>query len=341
MPSDNSQSQKNQDLNSPNTSTASDDLQVAGTSANNQSVLNPNTSANSDSTTSHTVQAISDQPPNEASKQPEEQIPLVTAPHAPKKYGGNKVIATIFGVVLLIAGVTAGVLLVQRQQELREQAASGQECSQSQSCVLLENPGNNSSYTAPKRISHIFITNQDSFRFDPPGSNNGCYDVKIEGDNLEWDKIATGSDCKDISNIQVWLTDQEISPTPTLTPTPTIPEEATPTPTLPPNATPTPTTPDISAKCSDVKAYDNLWNPLDLADLASLEPGDIVRFAVSGSASSGSFDKARFTINGSLKPEVTTKKPGTQEFYYQYTLPDGVSSFTIKGEIHHSNLGWL
>lgn len=110
-----------------------------------------------------------------------------------------------------------------------------------------------------------------------------------------------------------------------------------------PIATETPSSPPggntLSASCLNIKAYDTSWNQLTAADLANLQVGDIVRFAVKGSATSGTFNKARFTINNILRPEVTTTNPSdTQQFYDEYTIPDGVTTFTIGAEIHHATL---
>ncbi|KKQ26094.1 MAG: hypothetical protein US62_C0019G0021 [Candidatus Woesebacteria bacterium GW2011_GWA1_37_8] len=155
---------------------------------------------------------------------PTDVTTVVTSPHAPQKYGGRKVLATIFGVLLIVGGVAAGVLLVQRQQNISERAQT----------------------------------------------------------NVQYD-----------------------------------------------------------AQCSEVIVYDQDWNRLSLADLNGITSGSVVRFAVVGASSSGNFDKARFTINGTKTPEVTDKKPGTEEFYYQYILPEGVRSYTVKAEIHHTIWGWI
>ncbi|MFZ5932481.1 MAG: hypothetical protein ACOYT7_00105 [Patescibacteria group bacterium] len=104
-------------------------------------------------------------------------------------------------------------------------------------------------------------------------------------------------------------------------------------PSAPPGEGPT-------AQCLNVKAYDTSWNPLSPDDLAQLKAGDVVRFAVAGTTTGGSFDKARFKINGVQRPEVTQKKPGTEEFYDEYTIPEGITSFSIGAQIHHATLGW-
>jgi hypothetical protein len=96
-----------------------------------------------------------------------------------------------------------------------------------------------------------------------------------------------------------------------------------------------------TAICYNIKAYDVNWTQLTNTQLAMLKPGDIVRFTVEGQASSGNFIMARFTINGVRRPEVITLKPGTNEFYDEYTIPsDGTTSFTISGEVYHETLGW-
>ncbi|HEX6976937.1 MAG TPA: hypothetical protein VF185_01075 [Patescibacteria group bacterium] len=106
------------------------------------------------------------------------------------------------------------------------------------------------------------------------------------------------------------------------------------TPTNPPGST-APST----AQCQAVKAYDTNWNLLTTTQLSALKAGDKVRFTVTGTTTSGVFDKARFTINGTLRPEVTTTKPAaTQEFYDEYTIPVGVTSFTVTAQIHHAAL---
>lgn len=134
------------------------------------------------------------------------------------------------------------------------------------------------------------------------------------------------------------------TPTPTRTPTPTPTRTPTATPTRTPTATPTSTptiTPAPVAQCLNVKAFDTNWNQLSAAQLAQLKPDDTVRFTVAGQASSGSFTKARFTINGTLRSEVTAKRPNTNEFYDEYTLPDnGTRTFSISAQIFHESLGW-
>lgn len=139
-----------------------------------------------------------------------------------------------------------------------------------------------------------------------------------------------------------------------------IPLEGQPTPS------PTSSPGTGTAMCTDVKAYTvdgdpqvlSNWTQLSASDLAALDAGDEVYFTVLGSTNLGFFSKARFTINGVTRPEVTTTKPsgtsgsggldgpeGTDlivpEYYDVYIIPAGTTGFQIIGEVFHSQLGWL
>ena len=328
----------------PEQTSTSSELQHSFTGASDQPLSNPSLQSPVQDVVANptdTQQSIpTDSQQNDSfSDQPQA---VVTAPHAPKKYGGKKVIATIFGILLLVGGVAAGVILVQRQQQIAEKAASGKECQQSQDCVLLDNPGNSGSFTAPRPISYVKITAKDVHEYESGDTNDGCYHVVINGSFLSWNRVGEGPDCKDVSNVQVWMKEGEATPTSTPTPEPTEVPEETPTPTSKVTPTETPDTPtEVTAQCSDVKAYDEEWILLSSQDLSNLKKGDTVRFTVSGSTSSGTFDKARFTVNGTSLGETTKKKPGSNEFYVEYIVPAGVTTFTVKGEVHHSQLKWI
>jgi hypothetical protein len=109
------------------------------------------------------------------------------------------------------------------------------------------------------------------------------------------------------------------------------------TPTAPPV---TDTPPVISAVCQNIKAYNSSWAELTAAQLSALKTGNTVNFCVTGSASSGSFDKAKFTINGVVQAETTTKRPGGEDFCQSYTIPANTTSFGITAQINHVKLGW-
>ncbi len=106
----------------------------------------------------------------------------------------------------------------------------------------------------------------------------------------------------------------------------------------PPAGTP-PAGAALSAVCLDIKAYDTQGNPLTAQNLAGLSPGDIVRFAISGTTTSGTIDMARFTINGVLGQPTNLKIAGTNEFYTEYTVPPSVTQFSVKAELHHTDTG--
>lgn len=118
-------------------------------------------------------------------------------------------------------------------------------------------------------------------------------------------------------------------------------------PTIPPTSRPTvpptvsPTIPPTSAKCSGINIYTTNWVLLKPAAFSALSPRVQVYFCVNGVSTGGAFDKARFTINSTLRPDTTIKRPGTNDFCDLYTIPYGVVNFAVQGELHHTTLGWL
>lgn len=108
--------------------------------------------------------------------------------------------------------------------------------------------------------------------------------------------------------------------------------------TATPSASPLP----VTGSCSSTKIYTTGWTEITPAAFQGLTSGIQVYFCANGVASSGSiFNKARFTINGVLRPETTIVNPQTKGFCDLYTIPANTYSFKVQGEIHHATLGWL
>ncbi len=110
--------------------------------------------------------------------------------------------------------------------------------------------------------------------------------------------------------------------------------------TIVPCGTNPPTTTGPTAQCQNVKAYSSTWAPLTTAQMSALTSGTSINFCVTGVATAGNFDKAKFTINGVAQAETTTKRPGSEDFCQSYTIPAGVSAFTVSAQIHHVTLGY-
>ncbi len=92
--------------------------------------------------------------------------------------------------------------------------------------------------------------------------------------------------------------------------------------------------------CTTIKAYDPSWSALTSAQLSALSAGAQVNFCVSGSAPSGTFDKAQFTIKGVQQPETTTVRPSSTDFCQSYTILSTDTTVGVTAKIHHSTLGW-
>ncbi len=92
-------------------------------------------------------------------------------------------------------------------------------------------------------------------------------------------------------------------------------------------------------QCLNVKAYDDAWVLLSSDLLSALEPESIVNFCVAGSTDSGTFDKAQFKINATLKAETTTHRPGSTDFCQSYAIAPTDTTIEVKAKIHHATLG--
>ena len=323
-------------------------------------------------------------PPDAGSAAPNFDIPPVITPGQPnKKFGGKRVIATILGLLVLVGGLGAGVILVRQQQDIREKAAGTcyQDCladgntpsecraacptttctpGQSKNCTTGEScpgkqycsssnqwgpcldiadncPAGPTARPAPTSPPPTATPNTCALSQRDPNSQGycdrsapntaDCTDAK-EGDDCSIRSSCGGGTGKCVvinqggANSECQCQKGAAPPPPTKTPTPP-----------PPPGEPT-------AQCLNIKAFDADWTELTSAQLAQLKVGDTVRFTVAGQASSGSFDKARFKINSVQRPEVTGKRPGTDEYYDEYTIPAGITTFTINAQIHHATLGW-
>ena len=126
-------------------------------------------------------------------------------------------------------------------------------------------------------------------------------------------------------------------PEATPSPTPTLTTSRYSTPGSP-DTTSSPTTVSVTPQANPIKAYDLNWNLLSAAQLKTLRPGDKVRFTASGTPADD-IDKTKFKINDEPETaEITQKKPGTDEFWYEYTIPTGTINFRVTVKLHSLSL---
>ena len=278
--------------------------------------------------------------------------PIVTTGGKPKGKVSKKVIATILGILFLVGGVSAGVILVQQQQEIREEAAeSVHAClAESQSyCIgnYLSNDCWCGDVSGPSNADYWCCTLKGN-----PGvivSDKNCCPPAGWAD-YTWGATEYGEDWCFNTAVPSCVGDSDTPVGSTTVSCGTEPDSrcngtvSTPTPT-PPTPTPTPTpTDEIYCSCLEIQAFDTEWNELTSTELSNLKAGNTVRFTVSGTTNSGNIDKARFRINSpTWRTVVVAKKPGTNKFYDEYTIPEGVTGFTINAQLHHtsSDIGWF
>lgn len=107
------------------------------------------------------------------------------------------------------------------------------------------------------------------------------------------------------------------------------------------SSTPTPTPTSTAPYCVAVKAYDSSWTSLTSTELSALTTGSVVNFCVAGSAPSGTFDMAQFTIDGTQLATTTTQRPSSTDYCQSYTILSTDTTVTVTAKIHHSTLGWF
>lgn len=92
-----------------------------------------------------------------------------------------------------------------------------------------------------------------------------------------------------------------------------------------------------SFSCKNINAYSAAWASLSTTDLAKYKAGDTVNFCAAGEVLENlvPVEAARFTINGTQRPETTDKRPGggKNEFCDTYVIPTSTTVFNVSAEV--------
>jgi hypothetical protein len=291
-----------------------------------------------------------------------------TTPH--KKFGTGKIVATILGILVLVGGIGGGVYLTGQQQDIRERAQ--ETCALNVQGVVVCNtrpeiPADGFEQCDPGTgVCNVYSCGSvdgncllGEYRLaggsidrceDNPGTNWTC--IGEGGDKVcqccppgtsltyggnTWATVTWGEDgptggCASIGaartgaqrNMNGCGKNDDIC---------TFEEQCT---TLSCGGT----TVENTASCQDIKTFKEDWTALATADLSKLKAGDKVNLCVRGETNSGTFNKAKFNINGVEQTETTTKKPNTQQFCQLYTIPADTTTFTVTAQVNHETLGW-
>jgi len=256
---------------------------------------------------SFSPQTTSTPSPTLGSAQPTgNQNPTTYVVEGPKDDRSKKKVLAVLGLMLMIVGIGTGVFLVRNQQIFNSQAWD---------CSLytfnLESDGtvtvtNGSSREEPAQKANVYINGTLVKTLDVPALSPGegatLGSISIPSNQSFTWKVEGTKDCRNEGSVEF--------------------KEA-------------------NASCGAVIAYDENWNKLTIEELSQLSKGDIVRFAVTPTANTGVFKRARFSVNGETAVEVTDKRPGSEDFYFEYLIPDNVYNFIVRAEVLHSELGWF
>lgn len=274
-----------------------------------------------------------------------------------------KVLLAILGVFTLISTTFIGTYLVQKQQDIRRQAQvtpvceNDQDCQEGYSCIngiceeILQStptPTESSSKgKKPPTTNPCTETGCDvgDYYSTEPGSSCSvthywCRNVLPESqdclDGPLYSIVQSSFFEKDCGTEQIIVSCKDVFPQwdgRTVSMRYDNPCAETPSPT------PVSLPPGIVCDCVEIRVYDTQWKRI--YDFSSLEPGDQVFLSILGITARGSIDKARFTINETEIIETELKKPNTNEYYLEYTIPENIKNFHIKGEIYHTEFGWI
>ncbi len=262
--------------------------------------------------------------------------PLVTPPK--KKFGGGRIIATILGLFLLVGGIGAGIALTSQQQLFEQKAGSG--VSYCGDGICNENASSCSRDCGSNLINCGGVQCQAQYCHCTGGQACTGYECV----NQEWVQNVC------ISQGRSWCSNSEAGGGMTCCAAgyvcnpggegcvpggnPSNPPRSNP-PSNPPSSTP-----QITATCQNIKAYSTSWTVLTQSQLANTPVGGHINFCVTGATTGGSFNKGRFSVNGTALGETTTQRPGSQDYCKEYVIPANTSTFTVVGDIHHVTLGW-
>lgn len=156
----------------------------------------------------------------------------------------HKTLSFIISATLMIAIITA--TLIARPTTVVADGGPNDECEDAYATSIVAGTGSEKSYTTGQDwliVTGVCIKSGSGMFGDSHSEalgngtyENSCYQVTGVGTNtVTVMKIGSGSACKDISHIDVYVTEGQVTPTPTVTIEPTM----TPTPTTEPSPTPT------------------------------------------------------------------------------------------------------
>lgn len=219
--------------------------------------------------------------------------------------GRRRVIMIGIALLLMVVGIASGTVLLSQQQF---DTALGWDCElykfnvDEAGSVSVQN---GSQRNLPAQVATVFIDNQQVKEFEVPALDSGMGEslgtVPVPENGQFSWRVKGNKDCDQTGGVVG----------------------------------------KASAQCTDIKAFDEEWNLLTAEDLSALTTGDVVRFSVAGSTTDGSILAARFTINGELRQAVTQIRPGTEEFYDEYEIPEDTTDFSVDVELNHSKIGWF
>lgn len=216
----------------------------------------------------------------------------------------RKTLFAVLAIVLLTIGTLSGFLLISRPVIFQSDAWDCGKYVFALSQTGVVTVVNNSTKNEPVQRAQVFIDNVLVTTLDvpavPQGGQATLGNVQAPTKTFTWQVKGT-SDCQNAGRYEIA---------------------------------------SVSYQCKLIQATTTTGSALTAANMSDLNVGDVVRFVVVGSGVPSDYTAARMTINGTLQSETTTRVAGSNNLYQDYTIPAGVTSFTVSAELKAVDGKW-
>lgn len=230
-------------------------------------------------------------------------MPVVTPFNTPPQGSSKnrKILFALLGIVILTITTISGFLLVAKPVLFNSNAWNCGEYSFALSSAGVVSVTNGSTTDEALQRANLYINNQLIDTYDVPALTAGASatlgTATLPTTSFTW-QITGTSDCSNSGRV-------DINP--------------------------------VQYQCQQLKAFTaDGTSELTAAQLAALDAGTTIRLVAIGTGSATNYTAVKFTVNGTVQTETTTKM-ASGDYYSEYTIPPATKTFTITAQLKGSD----